>query len=243
MLNIIYCELLKLKKSYIIHLAVISGMFMLILMDLVSLINKEKFQSFKHYSSTIEMLNILLLYTILFSLITGYVFSREFTDKTASVIYACSISRFKIFISKLITIYILISLVYIVRIISIYLSYYILMHTLPESTFIVNHIEYNVYSLIFEFLLMPIPILITNMSKNLIAPVVYGIVGTIVTMITLGSSSLVIKYFPLVAPYEFVEKIYRPNLVNLNYSVISGIICFIVSMIISIYQYNRDDII
>lgn len=243
MLNIIYCELLKLKKSYIIHLAVISGMFMLILMDLVSLISKEKFQSFKHYSSTIEMLNILLLYTILFSLITGHIFSREFTDKTASVIYACSVSRIKIFIGKLITIYMLISLVYIVRIISIYLSYYILMNTLPESTFIVNHIEYNVYSLIFEFLLVPIPILITNMSKNLIFPVVYGIVGTIITIITSGSRSSFAKYVPFLAPYESIMKIYNPNLVDLSYSVISGIVCFIVSMIICLYQYNKDDII
>ena len=243
MLNIIYCELLKLKKSYILQVAIISGLFMSILIDLVSLISGEKFQSFEHYSSTVEMLNILLLYTILFSLIVGYVFSREFADKTASVIYTCSVSRIKIFIGKLIIIYILISLVSVVRIISIYLSYYILMNTLPESMFIVNHIKYNVYSLIFEFLLMPIPILITNMSKNLIVPVVYGTVGTIVTMITLRSSSLVIKYFPLVAPYKFIEKIYRSNLVDLNYSVISGITCFVVSMIISIYQYNRDDII
>lgn len=243
MLNIIYCELLKLKKSYIIHVALIGGIFISILMDLASLVFGEKFQSFEHYSSTIERINILLLYTILFSLIVGYVFAREFIDKTASTIYSCSVSRIKIFIGKLITVYILISLVYIVRIVSIYLSYYMLRHTVPESIFIVNHIKYNVYSLIFEFILMPIPILITNIGKSLVLPVVYGIVGTTIIMIASGSSSSFAKYIPLSAPYEFIMKIYKPNLVDLSYSVISGILCFIISMIICIYQHNKQDII
>lgn len=243
MLNIIYCELLKLKRSYIIHVALVGGMFISILMDMVSLVTGEKFQSFKHYSSNIEILNILLLYTILFSIIAGYIFSREFTDKTASAIYACSISRIKVFIGKLITIYIVISLVYIVRNISIYLSYYILMGELPEGTFVVDHMKYNLYSLIFEFSLMPVPILITNMSKNFILPVVYGMLGTIVTMVTSGSDSLLPKYLPWSGPYQVTMKIYHPNLVDLSPSVIGGILCFIVSMIICIYQYNRVDIV
>lgn len=92
-----YCELLKLKKTYIIRVSLIGGVFISILMDLISLVSSEKFQSFEHYSSTIDVLNILLLYTILFSLIAGYVFSREFADKTASIIYTCSISRNKNF--------------------------------------------------------------------------------------------------------------------------------------------------
>ena len=147
MLNIIYCELLKLKRSYIIHVSLIGGIFISVLMNMVSLVTGEKFQSFKNYSSNIEILNILLLYTILFSIIAGYIFSREFTDKTASAIYACSVSRIKVFIGKLITIYILIFLVYIVRNVSIYLSYYILMDEIPEGTFIVEHMKYNLYSI------------------------------------------------------------------------------------------------
>ena len=200
-------------------------------------------QTFEQYSSNIEMLNFLLLYTILFSLIAGYVFSREFTDKTSSIVYAYPISRIKIFIGKLITIDMLISLVYLVEVISIYLGYYILNHTLPESTFIISHIKYNIYSLIFQFLLIPIPILITNMSKNIILPVIYGIVGTIVTIVSSGKMFQIAEYFPLIAPYKFIIKIYSPNLIDLNYSVISGILCFIISMIICIYQYNKDDIV
>ena len=122
MLNIIYCELLKLKKSYIIPVAVIGGMFMSILFELTSLVFKENMQTFEQYSSNLEIPNIVVLYTILFSLIAGFVFSREFTDRTSSVIYTYPISRIKIFIGKLITIDMLISLVYLVKVISIYFT-------------------------------------------------------------------------------------------------------------------------
>lgn len=243
MLNIIYCELLKLKKAYIIPVGVIGGMFMSILMVLVSLVFKEEVQTFEQYSSNLEIPNTLLLYTILFSLIAGYIFSREFSDKTSSVVYAYPVSRTKIFISKLIIIDMLISLVYLVKVISIYLGYYILNHTLPESSFIISDIKYNIYSLIAQFLIIPIAIVITNMSKNLILPVIYGIFGTIVTIISSGKMFKFSEYVPLIAPYKCILKIYRPNLVDINYSIISAILCFIISMTICIYQYNKDDIV
>lgn len=243
MLNIIYCELLKLKKSYIIPVAVIGGMFISMLFELVALVFNDSMQTFEQYSSNLEIPNILVLDTILFSLIAGFVFSREFGDKTSSVIYSCTISRIKIFIGKLITIDMLISLVYLAKVISIYFGYYILNYTLPESTFTINYLKYNIYSLIAQFLIIPIPILVTNMSKNLISPVIYGILGTIVTMISSGKMFKFNDYVPLVAPYKFIMKTYIPNLIDLNHSVTSGILCFIISMTICIYQYNKDDII
>ena len=243
MLNIIYCELLKLKKSYIIPVAVIGGMFMSVLMILASLVFKEGVETFEQYSSNLQVPNILLIDTILFSLVAGYVFSREFSDKTSSVVYAYPVSRIKIFIGKLITIDMLISLVYLVEVISIYLGYYILNHTLPESSFIISDIKYNIYSLVAQFLIIPIPIVITNMSKNLILPVIYGIFGTIVTIVSSGKMLQIGEYVPLIAPYKFIMKVYRPNLVDVNYSVISAILCFIISMTICIYQYNKDDIV
>lgn len=236
--NIIYCELLKLKKSYIVHIAFFAGIFISILMFFGGLMDNERHKLFVNYSSTIEMINIILLYTILFSLIAGYVFSREFTDKTASTLYAYSISRTKILIGKLIAIYILIFFVCLIRITSTYVGYYILTHTLPEGDFIFRHVKHSLYSLFFEFLLVPIPILVTNLTKNIIFPVVYGIIGTI-AITTLGNR---IQYFPLITPYKAIEKLYRPNLVDIKYSIISGVLCFIVSISICIYQYNKEDI-
>lgn len=236
MLNSIYCEFLKLKKSYIWIVILVSGLTMTSFLDLIILITKDK-RTFESYASNTEMVNLLILYTILFSLITGYVFSREHEEKTSNILYSYPMTRIKIFMAKLITIDILILCVYLIELISIYLGYYFLYKKLPESTFIVNHIIQNIYSLIFQYLLIPIPILITNISRNIMAPVVYGIIVDIL------KGTIANEYFPFFAPYYFVMETYKPNLTKIMYSAVGSIICFIIFMGISIYQYNKADIV
>lgn len=240
LLNLIYCELLKLKKSYIMLVVLIGGIFSTILMNSALLISAEKQRPFEIYASNIEQLNFVIFYNILFSLIAGYVFSREFADKTSSILYTYPIGRFKIFISKLITICILISLVYLVEFISIYLGYYIIYHTSSEVTFISNHMKFYLYSLFFQFLIIPISILIGNLSRNIMMPIVYGVVGTIVT--GFHDNFVFLEYIPFSLPFNPIKKLYNPNLIDLKYSVISGIACFIISMFICIYHYNKQDI-
>lgn len=241
LLNLIYCELLKLKKSYIMLLITIGGVFSTILMNLaVLVVSSEKQRSFESYASNVEQLNFVIFYTILFSLISAYVFSREFADKTSSIVYTYPMSKIKIFIGKLITICILISLVYLVEFVSIYLGYYILYHEHPEFTFVSNHIKFYLYSLFFQFLIIPIPILIGNLSRNIMLPVVYGAVGIVISGV--HDSFVFGEYLPFSIPFNFIKKLYEPNLIDLNYSVISGICCFVISMFICIYHYNKHDI-
>lgn len=236
MLNAIYCEFLKMKKSYIWIVVLVSGLAMSSFLDFVILISKDK-RTFESYASNTEMANFLILYTILFSLIVGYVFSREHEEKTSNILYSYPMPRIKIFIAKFITIDILIFCVYLIELISIYLGYYFLYKKLPESTFIVNHIRQNIYSLIFQYLLIPIPILITNISRSIMIPVVYAVIVEIL-MGTIAN-----EYFPFFAPYYFVMKTYKPNLTKVNYSGVGSVICFIIFMGISIHQYNKADIV
>ena len=71
-------------------------------------------------------------------------------------------------------------------------------------------------------------------------PVVYGVLGTIIT--GFHDSFLFLQYLPFSLPFNFIKKLYEPNLIDLNFSVISGIVCFIISMFICIYHYNKHDI-
>lgn len=236
MLNAIYCEFLKLKKSYIWIVILVSGTAMTTLLDFIILITKDK-RTFESYASNAEMANFLILYTILFSLIVGYIFSREHVERTSNILYVYPISRIKIFMAKLITIDILIFLVYLIELISMYSGYYFLYKKLPESTFIINHIIQNVYSLMFQFLLIPIPILIANISRNIMFPVLYGVVVDVL-MGTIAN-----EYFPLLAPYFCTVEIYKPNLTDIKYSAIGSVFCFVIFMAISLYHYNKCDIV
>ena len=224
-------------------LILIGGIFSTILMNLAVFISAQKYRTFESYASNVEKLNFVILYTVLFSLIAGYAFSREFTDKTSSTVYSYPINKIKIFIGKLITIYILISLVYFVEFISIYLGYYMLYPTCSEFTFLDNHIKFYLYSLVFQLSIIPIPMLIANFSRNIMMSVVYGVVGTVITAVLSESDLLFAKHFPLKVPFNFIKKLYEPNLIDLKYSIISGSVCFIISISICMYHYNKQDIV
>ncbi len=240
MLNIIYSEFLKLKKSYILSVSLISGVIMSIFMVLGNLLAGIG-MSFEKFVWNIEQMNFSMLNIILFSLIAGYVFSREFTDKTDSILYTYPISRMKIFISKLITIYILIFLVYFIQCISMYLSYYIANGIVPSSTLIMTDIKANIVSMLFQFLLIPIPILIANISKNIMIPLVYGILSLISSGF-IGADSPYAAYIPFMSPHVSVAYFYFPKYINFNHIIISSILCFILFMPICIYEFNKKDI-
>lgn len=240
MLNIIYSEILKLKKSYIISVSLIGGVIMSILMASGNLLAGIA-MSFEKFACNIEQMNAGILNIVLFSLIAGYVFSREFTDKTASILHTYPISRMKIFISKLITIYILIFLVYFIQCISTYLSYYIADGIVPSSILILNNIKANIVSMLFQFLLIPIPILIANISENIMMPAVYGILAFIAIGF-IGVDSPYATYIPLMAPHISATYFYFPKDINFNHIIVSSTLCFILFMPICIYEFNKEDI-
>lgn len=240
MLNIIYSEFLKLKKSYISSIALIAGVVMSILM-LIGNLAAGISMPFEKFACNIEQMNLVILNPVLFSLIAGYVISREFTDKTASILYSYPISRMKLFISKLITIYVLIFLVYSIQGISIGLSYYVSNGIVPSYAPIMNYIKANMISMLFQFLLIPIPMLIANTTKNIIMPTVYGILSFI-TAGFIGSDFAYADYIPLMAPYISTQYFYFNKDINLNHIIFSTAFCFIIFMPICIYEFNKKDI-
>lgn len=240
MLNIIYSEFLKLRKSYIISISSIGGVIMSAVMALANL-TAGITMSFEKFAGNIQQMNLLMLNGILFSLISGYVFSREFTDKTASIVYTYPVSRMKIFMSKLFTVYMIIFLVYFIQCISTYLSYYVANSIVPSSTLIVNDIKANIVSMLFQFLLISIPILIANITKNIMMPVVYGVLS-LISLGFIGMDSPYIDYFPLAAPYISAKYFYLPRGINFNHMIIPSILCFVLFITICIYEFNKKDI-
>lgn len=241
MLNLIYSELLKLKGTFIMPIVLIGGTIMTITMFIARLITEHD-MTFEKYAYNIEQMNFLILYIVLFSIMAAYVFSREFTDKTANILYVYPVSKIKIFISKLITIYILISLTYLIESISIPLSYYFLNGIFPEWNLIIRDIKANAYSLLFQFLLIPIPVLIANISKNITMPIIYGILAFISSNFLANDDLGHFKYIPLATPYLSAAYFYFPKDINFNYIIISGILCFTLFISICIYEFNKKDI-
>lgn len=104
MLNLIYCELAKLKRSKMVGISVLGVMSTPLMMFI------EAFQvHFEHPERIISMNDIYdhsLLYMmiltnmIIYVAITAYLFSREYTEKTLKTILPIPVSRQKLLISK-----------------------------------------------------------------------------------------------------------------------------------------------
>lgn len=243
MLDSIYSEFLKLKRTYITIVILIGGVFMSLIMALARSFSEQD-MSFEKYAYNIEQVNFLMLYMVLFPLITAYVFSREYNEKTASILHIYPVSRTKIFITKYLTINVLIFLVYAIEILSIVLSYSFLHGSFPERHLIITDIKANLLSMLFQFLLVPIPILIANMSKNIILPVVYGILGLIIATFTGGGdSSSYSQYYPLLSPFFSAKYFYFSEIINLRLMFIINISFFILFMSLSIYEFSNKDMV
>lgn len=253
MFNIVYSEILKLKKSYLFTTAVITSIFLPAIAFIVSLQNDYssitsalRYTFIKAYRANIEVNCFCFLYTVLFSLIAGYIFSREFADKTDNIIYTYPISRTKIFIGKLITLYIIISFIYVVQFLAMYLSLSIAWHELPSNNFITTDMKVNVYSLLLQFILMPIPILIANITRNIIFPVVYGVLGALSCMCAIAIvsvySAIYMQFSPLMLPILPMYYFHAGDPIDFILTTISAVLTFSIFMFLSIYHYNKMDV-
>ncbi|WP_333861975.1 ABC transporter permease [Clostridium sp.] len=248
MFNIIYSEFLKLKKSYIIILTLIISVFVPIFQCITSLSNDYnnisdtlRYTLIKNYIINIEFICFQFLYIVFFSLIASYIFSREFTDKTTNILYTYPVSRTKIFIAKLTTIYILILAVYFIQFISAYATLYICWGQFPAKNFITEDIKVNVYSLLAQFLLIPIPILIGNISKNIILPVVYATLVAISNMF-IALTGIYMQMSPFILPAIPVYHFHGGDPLDFVIITVNTLLTFGILSFICLYYYNHVDI-
>ncbi len=197
MSNIIYTEYLKLKRMYVFFLPMVAAVLYQIF-DCMSwlknmsnsMVNSDYEQ---HYKMAFFPNKCIIIYAILFfvmfSVLSGYIFFKEHSDKMESIVYSYSVSRVKIAIAKVVVIGGIIIISYIVNYIAGNISYYVCFHEFPYAKLQLEYIKVSIYSALGQLLLIPIPILITNMSRNIIVTLIYSILGCITNMAVFG------KYF------------------------------------------------
>lgn len=110
MLNLIYCELLKLKRSKMVLISIVGVMstpFMMLIEALQVHFNQPEivFTLSDIYSDSV--LYIMLIANIMiYVAITSYVFSREYAENTLKTILPIPLSRIKLMVCKFCTLFI-----------------------------------------------------------------------------------------------------------------------------------------
>lgn len=241
MLNVIYSELLKLKRSNCALMTLTSALGMVILMNIAIWITNDKERTFESYSYNVGQMNSIIVFSMIFCMIASYIFIREYSDKTAGTLYSYPFSRIKIFLGKLFVIYMIIVTVYFIQCISTYLSYYKLFGVLEKDQVILN-IKVNVYSMLFQMSSIPMIVFLGNLKRNIIVPIGYEILTVIINGLCDNRYISQIKYNPFVGSVSVFKYFYGDYTLDINNMAAASIIFFVVSILICAYHFYKTDI-
>ncbi|WP_294370876.1 ABC transporter permease [uncultured Clostridium sp.] len=245
MINIIYSELLKLRKSYLAALILLGGIFipgMMLAAGIIDngyeAINKD---SCLNLIANTNIFQLQFLNIIMFSIVAGYVFSREYTNKTLNSLYSYPISKFKIVLGKFITILMLIMIVYTINFFSIFAVIVILSHGLSVIDIMYVQLKMTVISLGLQVILIPLPALIGCISKNIIFPTVYGVIGAIASMF-MSIGGIYMQFCPFSIPALPFYYFYKGDPIDYIAVLLCALGIFIISVSAFIFYLKKYDI-
>ncbi|MBW9154546.1 ABC transporter permease [Clostridium estertheticum] len=252
MFNLIHCEFLKLKKSYLF-------LTIAIIILLPPILIYIKYHA--EYNLIIWDMYLLqeegcmtLINLPMYVFISSYIYTREFSYNTAQTLFSYSITRTKIFISKFLTIITMTSCIMILQLLFAVLAGLLLPHEALAKRIIIDYLKMNIYILFAQYAILPIAIFIAQVSRNMILPMVYGGIITVFNMCVPQIKSGIIEYLAITYPIQimtnsFKTNIYRQDIMIINnsiplpsVSIVLAISTFIIGITMCIAYYLKNDI-
>lgn len=210
MLDILYSEILKFKRSWMLWLIPIGGLFpvLIVLMAYASPDYKANYYPYYKWEFFFDGAYFYLigLSKAVFIILAGYVFTREYQLNTINTIFTYPFSRFKVFICKLIVIFPLVFSVFLASLIFTIISYQVIEHNPLTIDVLLTFIKYGFIMTIVSMALIPSAILVSIIARNVIAPIVLGIINLLCFA---AMSSKVCWFVPVCAPdiiWEHIAK-------------------------------------
>jgi hypothetical protein len=183
----------------------------------------------------------LIMGVALFSLISGYVFSREYTENTVNTLYTYPVDKSKFIFGKLMVILIMIYITLIINYGSLLAGGMMVMKEQLVGSLIINTIKKQLLIGIMFFALSPVGALLGVMGKNVIPPIVLGISGVITNIVVINSKYIDIFPWSIPTAYIFREDADDPKLVCIKAGIIlTGM--FVVFLIALIGYLKKTDV-
>lgn len=197
MLNVLYTELLKLKRTKILWLVVIGAVLPVLLNSYVD-ISSLSWNEF--FNNNLLFLNV-MIGPLLLSLLAGYVVAREYHEKTVNQLFVYPHRRVTILVGKTIVIILLSAAIYLLGFLLILLSGSLLGDKSISAELFWKYFNVYVWMFVLQALLVPVMMTAGMVGKSYIPPVVLGIVGLLISTMALveieGSGGVVYSsYFP-----------------------------------------------
>ncbi|QUF84816.1 ABC transporter permease [Clostridium butyricum] len=241
MISLIYSEFLKLKRSSIIFFIAVGSSFMPLLLDAAILMSNDRHRTYESYMYNSEGISFTFMHGILFSIIAAYIFSREFNYKTSGNLYSYSYTRNQIFSGKLIVVWIIMIIITIMQWMVSNLGYCILFGV-PEWNLILIDMLINIKALLFQIALVSIPVLIVNITNNIIMPVMYSVVMLIFQLITSERNFKFNVINPLLGSTSLFAEVYGEKSCDIKYMAIYAALIFLIFTTAGFYYHKKMDI-
>ncbi|MGP4039109.1 ABC transporter permease [Gracilibacillus sp. D59] len=246
-LNVIYTELLKLKRSIILWILPIATIVPIILSFLPLYMTKLQDGEDANYLLTLLQGDLAFLNLIigipLFALIASYVFSIEYQQKTVNYLFTYPYSRLHFLLGKMTVIFILMTfVVFSSFIISLVLGISFLKVSV-DYDMIINYLTLYLLVIIMQFALIPLSILLTIWKKNIILPIFASVILAVIAGLIMEHD--IATLFPWSIPSRItfgLTNYYDYASFSYNLSIVSLIFVFYVPLILSIGYYRKIDV-
>lgn len=243
MLNAIYAEFLKLKRTLIIPMVTL---FAIPITPILNQINSGKVVEWNNYFSVIEAIDIMSLNVLIFSIAIGYLFTREYTDHTASTAYSYPIGRTGVFLSKFIFSTLIIIYVYVLQFLCPIIIGYLVPHKTITTGVLLNHLMVYIYSMLFSIALQPITIFISQFSKNIITVFIYSIFWILINVLSLNVkpeiAEIIPHSLPLLPTVLMTRNTFSKIFTMPLSSIICGILTFALGMTVCMLYFKKSNI-
>lgn len=191
MVNLIYTELLKLKRSKMFFVSIIGSAaapFMCFIMFFTTKTRKPHIPiQFSEVFSETNMFIMLLIGAMLYGVITSYLFNREYTEDTLKNLLTIPVSRTGIIISKLVLLlFWILALTVFAWILTIVLGFIGQFEGLNAGLLIESLKKYIIGGS-FLFLLSTPVIFVTLIFKNYVPTIVFTIIITMINVLIVQS--------------------------------------------------------
>jgi len=202
LLNLLFIEIVKLKRSKLFMVSLLGAMVVPIMMFFMltgmRARNPENIITFENYFKQTDIFILLMIGTLLFGLLATYVFNREYQEETLKNLLTIPVGRKSLIISKLLVVLIVILTWMLVSFLLTLILGLLGRFEQLSVEILGKWLQLYLYSGLLMFLLTPSVILITLLFKNYIAAIGFTIAVSVVSIIVAQSEYVLI--YPWTVP-------------------------------------------
>lgn len=240
MLTIIRTELIKLKRSPIIVLILLTGLFIPALSYFYYVKTAKELLTIEGmFTHVISIMNS-AIGTVVFSIMTSFIVAQEYKQNTINQLLTYPAARFTILLGKFFVIMLLIAVTMLLCFIFTLGLGMILIGGEVPFAILIKYSEIHIGMIVVQFALMPMIACICVLNKNYLIAIAIGIVLSfgegIMAILPVGA------YYPWSAPKLISLRWIYDIEINTTAAFLSLSVVFIIPLLLSLYVYQKADI-